>query len=220
MAPRVPNLAHGWQLMPDPRVLQATIRDFIRPAVRAVPTRMAQQLGYGRVMLGADFGPNLVSRWTATDRGLDVSVATSGREDHDIVMELLICLGQALWERLSVDQRTAYWRLLDEEIGSGVVGEIDEEASQAKRALLANRNTARSRVRLERYGCSSFAGTAAEYVHSLWHDVSVRSGPDHLPPAQLRRRLELLSRWFPPDRGYRLFPRSRGRRHTRGADSG
>ena len=52
MTPRVPNLAHGWQLMPDP---QATIRDFIRPAVRAVPTRMAQQLGYGRVMLGADF---------------------------------------------------------------------------------------------------------------------------------------------------------------------
>jgi hypothetical protein len=179
---------------------------------------MAQQLGYGRVMLGADLGPNLVSRWTATDRGLDVSIATSGREDHDIVMELLICLGQALWESLNVDQRPAYWRLLDEEIGSGVVGEIDEEALQAKRALLANRNSARSRVRLDRYGCSSFAGTAAEYVHSLWHDVSVRSGPDHLPPAQLRRRLEFLTRWFPPDRGYRLFPRSRGRRHTRGAD--
>jgi hypothetical protein len=147
MAPRVPNLAHGWQLVTDPRVLEATIRDFIRPAVRAVPTRMAQQLGYGRVMLGADLGPNLVSRWTATDRGLDVSIATSGREDHDIVMELLICLGQALWERLNVDQRPAYWRLLDEEIGSGVVGEIDEEALQAKRALLANRNSARSRVR-------------------------------------------------------------------------
>jgi hypothetical protein len=87
MAPRVPNLAHGWQLMPDPRVLQATIRDFIRPAVRAVPTRMAQQLGYGRVMLGADIGPNLVSCWTATDRGLDVSLVTSGRQDHDIVMD-------------------------------------------------------------------------------------------------------------------------------------
>jgi len=35
--------------------------------------------------------------------------------------------------------------------------------------------------------------------------VEVRSGPDYLPAPQLRRRLELLSLWFPPDRGYRLF---------------
>jgi hypothetical protein len=39
----------------------------------------------------------------------------------------------------------------------------------------------------------------------LWHDVEVRSGPDYLPAPQLRRRLELLSLWFPFDRGYRLF---------------
>jgi hypothetical protein len=25
----------------------------------------------------------------------------------------------------------------------------------------------------------------------------------------LRRRMELLVRWFPPDRGYRLFPAAR-----------
>jgi hypothetical protein len=25
----------------------------------------------------------------------------------------------------------------------------------------------------------------------------------------LRRRLDLLARWFPPDRGYRLFPPAR-----------
>jgi hypothetical protein len=46
----------------------------------------------------------------------------------------------------------------------------------------------------------------AEYVRRLWHEVTVRTGPDYLPAAPLRRRLELMARWFPPNRGYRLFP--------------
>jgi hypothetical protein len=57
-----------------------------------------------------------------------------------------------------------------------VTGEIDELALDEKRALLAGR-----RKRLDRYGGASFAGTAAEYVHSLWHDVTIRTGRDYLP---------------------------------------
>ncbi len=84
-------------------------------------------------------------------------------------------------------------------------GEIDEQALEEKRSLLASRVHARSRRQLARYGRAAFAGTTAEYVHCLWHDVTVRTGPDHLPAPQLRRRLELLAGWFAPDRGYRLF---------------
>jgi hypothetical protein len=75
-----------------------------------------------------------------------------------------------------------------------------------KRALLGGNISAASERRLERYGRASFAGTASEYVHCLWHDVKVVSGPEHLPAQQLRRRLELLSGWFPPGRGHKLFP--------------
>jgi hypothetical protein len=200
------RLAHGWKLSsghPAPLLL---IRDFIRPAVRAVPSRMAHQLGSCRVSLVSSLGgPDLASQWTATDRGVEVSLAAADRDEHDIAMEMLLCLGQALWERLPHNQRKAYWLLLDTEIRAGITGEIDEEALREKRALMANRFSAASSRRLERYGGASFAGTAAEYVHCLWHDVEVRSGPDCLPAPQLRRRLELLSRWFPPDRGYRLF---------------
>ena|SRR2546430_12785496 len=89
----------------------------------------------------------------------------------------------------------------------GVSGEIDEEALKEKRALFSRRACARSRTHLERYACASFAGTVAEYVHCLWHDVTVRTGREHLPSVWLRRRLQLLARWFPPDRGHRLFPR-------------
>jgi hypothetical protein len=200
------RLAHGWKLDAGRVAPPSLIREFIRPAVRAVPSPMAHQLGLCRVLLVSSLGgPDLASQWTATDRGVEVSLATADRDEHDIAMEMLLCLGQALWERLPHNQRQAYWLLLDTEIRAGITGEIDEEALKEKRALMANRFSAASGRRLERYGGASFAGTAAEYVHCLWHDVEVRSGPDYLPAPQLRRRLELLSLWFPPDRGYRLF---------------
>jgi hypothetical protein len=168
---------------------------------------MARQLGYCRFQLVVDLGsPDLVSEWTVGEPDLRFSLATGGRTGHDIAMELLVCLGQALWEKLSPKQLRAYWLLLDSEFLAGVSGEIDEEALKEKRALLGSRVSAASDRRLELYAGASFAGTAAEYVHSLWHDVEVVSGPEHLPAERLRRRLDLLSAWFPPGRGYRLYP--------------
>jgi hypothetical protein len=85
-----------------------------------------------------------------------------------------------------------------------VAGEIDEDALEHKRRLIGAGG--RDSTLLERFGFAAFAGTAAEYVHCLWHEVTVRQGPDHLPPQWLRRRLELLAGWFPPNPGNRLFP--------------
>ena len=194
------------------------ISELIRPALRAVPPGLARQLGAWHVSVVDQLGsPRVASEWTEADRGLEISLAARGREPHDVALELLVCLGQALWTKLSHQQRKAYWLLLDEEIGAGVTGEIDEGALREKRLLLSSRLSARSKRRLERYGCASFAGTAAEYVHSLWHDVTIRSGPDYLPAQQLRRRLELLAAWYPPARGRRLFPRAGiARRQRRG----
>jgi hypothetical protein len=140
------------------------------------------------------------------DDGLEVSVTTAGIEEHDVAMEVLLCLGQGLWERLADGELRAYWMLLCDEISMGIEGEIDEQALEEKRSLLGSRAHALSRQQLARYGRAAFAGTVAEYVHCLWHEVTVRTGPDYLPVAPLRRRLELMARWFPPNRGYRLFP--------------
>src|SRR5262249_25524831 len=130
-------------------------------------------------------------------------------EEHGIAMELLVCLGQALWERLSVPELNAYWTILRHEIDSGIEGEIDEQALEEKRSLLQSPSHANSACNLESYGCSSFAGPGAEYFHCLGHDVPIRGGADSLPVEALRRRLKLLERWFPPDRSYRLFPPAR-----------
>jgi hypothetical protein len=120
--------------------------------------------------------------------------------------EVLLCLGPALWERLSNAELCACWILLRDEISAGIEGEIDEQALEGKRSLFERRSHARGAAQLTCYGCASFTGMSAEYVRCLWHEITVRTGPDYLPTQPLRRRLELMARWFPPDHGHRLFP--------------
>jgi hypothetical protein len=201
------RLAHGWRLMGPARAPGEVVRKFVRPAVRAVPPLMARRLGRCRFLLLPLADSEVTSRWAESGLDLDVTVTTSGLEGHDIAMELLLCLGQALWGRMTAEEVRAYWSLLDQELTEAVTGEIDEQALEEKRLLLAGRG--HREEQLKRYGFASFAGTAAEYVHCLWHDVTVCAGPDHLPAQQLRRRLALLARWFPAGRGYRLYPAGR-----------
>jgi hypothetical protein len=72
------RLAHGWKLDAGRVAPPPLIHEFIRPAVRAVPSRMAHQLGLCRVLLVSSLGgSDLASQWTATDRGAEVSLATT-----------------------------------------------------------------------------------------------------------------------------------------------
>src|SRR5215467_13745370 len=132
------RLAHRWTLLRGPGFPHALVREFIRPAVRAVPASMARRLGHCRISLDvADM--TLASQWTETEAGLEVSFMTAGSEDHDIALELLLCLGQALWEKLSDREIREYWLVLDQEIRAGISGEIDEQALEEKCSLLASR---------------------------------------------------------------------------------
>lgn len=210
-------LAHGWRLVDQAGLPRQTMAGFLRPAVRAVPKGLAARLGSCRVILLPRL-EDAISRWTQTEGRLEIELATEEVEPHDLALELLVCLGQALWESASAEERAAYLVLLEHEIAADVSGEIDEDALEEKRRLLSSPLLARSPRRLERYAAASFAGTAAEYVHALWHDVTVRTGPDYLPAEWLRRRLELLAHWFPPPRGRRLF--SGGQAPVPGGESG
>jgi hypothetical protein len=200
------RLAHGWKLAASGEVTESLVREFVRPAVRAAPAALARRLGRCFIRLLVEPESTIASRWTAKPGGFEIELMTAGQEDHDVAMELLLCLGQCLWERLSDHELRSYWTLLSRELEAGIEGEIDEQAYEAKRRLQRSKACARNLGRLLEYGRASFSATAAEYVHSLWHDVTVREGSNHLPAAALRRRLELLRRWFPPNRGYRLFP--------------
>jgi hypothetical protein len=202
------RLAHGWLLENRAGLPRSIVREFIRPAVRAVPGALAARLGICHLILFPRLqATKLTSQWTQMGDGIEIALATEETEPHDLAMELLLCLGQAVWEAAEPGERRAYLKLLAEEMDAAVSGEIDEDALREKRLLLSSRGLARSPRRLLRYAAVSFAATAAEYVHCLWHDVTMRAGPDHLPPLPLRRRLETFHRWFPPDRGHRLFAR-------------
>ena len=155
------RLAHGWTLSRGSGMSRLLVREFIRPAVRAVPSSLARRLGPCRISLPAEAAADVASRWTITDSGLEVSITTERVEEHDVAMELLLCLGQALWERLSDAELRAYWMLLCDEISAGIEGEIDERALEEKHTLFKSRSHANSGQRLTRYGRSSFAGTAA-----------------------------------------------------------
>jgi hypothetical protein len=113
------RLAHGWILSRDSGISESLVREFIRPAVRAVPSSMARRLGPCRIALLAQAELNVASRWTTTTSALEVSVMTNELEEHDIAMELLVCLGQALWERLSVAELRA---VLDNTAGRDQLG--------------------------------------------------------------------------------------------------
>ncbi len=126
-----------------------------------------------------------------------MEVNESETSPHDCALEVLTCLGEVLWHSESAGERRAWLELLREEIEAGVESDIDEQALREKRAMLSSRILAASPRRLERYAEVSFAGTMAEYVHSLWHEVTVKTGPDYLPLLWLRRRFALFARWFP-----------------------
>src|SRR5215831_9925977 len=116
------RLAHGWMLICDSGTSESLVREFIRPAVRAVPSLMARRLGPCRILLRVEAETNVTSQWTATTSDLEVSVVTSAIEPHDVAMEVLVCLGQVLWERLSAAELRAYWTILWNEINSGIAG--------------------------------------------------------------------------------------------------
>src|SRR5438270_46899 len=116
MQDRPLRLAHGWILSHHSGASETLKREFIRPAVRAAPSSLAHRLGSCRISLLPEIEAGVSSRWKTTTGGLEVSIATEGVEDHDIAMELLLCLGQALWEKLSDAEIRAYWTLLSDEI--------------------------------------------------------------------------------------------------------
>ena len=205
------RLSHGWGLSTsDTR--PEIVAEFIRPAVRAVPQAIARRLKRCEISLSARVDDEHgASRWSLTGAKVEIAVATEGVEPHDVALELLICIGQTLWEVVSPAICNTWINLLCTELGEQVTGEIDEQALGAKRALLASRSVLRSRRCWEEYARASFASTVAEYVHCLWHDVTVRTGQEHLPARSLRRRLVQLAEWFPPGRGRRLFAALRRR---------
>lgn len=195
-------MAQGWLLSNTAGLSPEVIEEYLRAPVAEVPGSIAARIGPCSVEVAERLLPEAASRWTVEAGGTRLELAAGGVEPHDLAMELLICVGQIVWDGAAEEERAEYLRLLGDELREGVSGEIDEEVLPLKRRLMAN---PASRGRLERYAAASFASTLAEYIHCLWHDVTVRSGPEHLAGEIVRSRLELMARLYPPDPDQQLW---------------
>jgi len=219
----ISGLPHGWEFHSAVALGPAEERTIVREPVEAVPEAIAKRLGKVRVLavpyIACTESGDAVARhkpagethtaaWVETPEHINLLLACRELDAHDTGFELLASLAELLLPRLTSDERTAYNRLLDEELRHGARGEIDEEAFAAKKAFLGASPGQPSASPLEHYRGVSFVSTAAEFMHGLWHDVQVRIGPEHLPVAQLRRRMTLLAELFPLNPGYRLFDES------------
>jgi len=195
-------------------------RTMVREPAQAVPAGIAERIGPLRVLLvpyiGCAESVDLVcaakpkgethtAAWVETGDRTNLLLACREIDAHDTGFEFLASVAELLRPRLTLAELAAYDELLDEELRHGVRGEIDEEALTAKQALLAIRPWRRSRLQYEPYRDISLVSTLAEFMHGLWHDVQIRVGPEHLPLAQLRRRMLLMAQLFPPNPGYSLF---------------
>ena len=71
MQARPLRLAHKWILSRDSGISESLVHDFIRPAIRAVPSSMARRLGPCRIVLLAQAEADVTSRWNTTNRSLE-----------------------------------------------------------------------------------------------------------------------------------------------------
>ncbi len=216
----ISHLAHGWEMHAAVPLTRAEERSMVREPAQAVPEGVAKRLANLRVLLvpyvGCAENGDLVcfvkpagethsSVWLDTEDRVNLILPCRELDPHDTGFEFLASVAELLHPRLAETELATYTQLLDEELRAGIPGEIDEDSLLAKEPLMKRRVQRRARAAFERYRDISFAGTMAEYMHGLWHDVQIRVGPEHLPLPQLRRRMELLAGMFPPNQGYRVF---------------
>jgi hypothetical protein len=214
------HLAHDWELHSAVLLSPAEERTMVREPAHAVPDSVAQRLGKIRLLLvpylaclpegdvvtfTKPAGEAHTSVWAEAEGVTRVVLACRELDAHDTGFELLGCIAELLRPHLTEPELAAYDRLLEDELRQGATGEIDEEALRAKTAMAGKGSKRHQREEFEKYRDLSLIETLTEYMHGLWHDVQIRVGPEHLPLPQLRLRMELLARLFPPNDGYQVF---------------
>jgi hypothetical protein len=214
------HLPHNWEMHSAVSLTPAEERTMVREPTQGVPGAIAQRLGKLRVLVvpyvACSEAGDLVSFskpegethsavWVETEKQICLVLSCRELDAHDTGFEFLASVAELLRPRLTPEELERFTQLLEEEIRTGVPGEIDEDALAAKQPLASSRNRRQNHGRFERYRDISFVSTAAEYMHGLWHDVQVRVGPEHLPISPLRRRMKLLAEMFPPNPGYTVF---------------
>jgi len=133
--------------------------------------------------------------------------AIKEREVADYHYDFYHAMATLSADHMGEEDLDRYYRVLREELGNNVHGEVDERGWHLKQNLLRRQTNVRRESKLFReYARQSFIDTMTLYLHGICCDIDIETGPRQIPSRFLRRRLELLESMFPPPQGYAVFP--------------
>lgn len=142
-------------------------------------------------------------------------VAIQDLSPNEYHYNLYNALASLAWEVTPLETRDAWTQSLKDELKRGVHGEIDEISWQRKNEVLAKQaQPTRDSKLLRDYVRASFIDTMTLFLHGICCDIDVEPSPRQIPSTEIRRRLELLRRFYPLGEGYALFPEELGRRKS------
>lgn len=140
-------------------------------------------------------------------------IATEDVSPNAYHYNLYSALSSLAWEVAPSDVRQAWAKSIKEELKRGVHGEIDEISWQRKNEVLSKQSQPlRDSKLLRAYLRASYIDTMTLFLHGICCDIDVEPSPRQIPSVEIRRRLELLRRFYPLGEGYALFPEEIGGR--------
>ncbi len=108
---------------------------------------------------------------------------------------------------VSEDHFNQFSTLLREELRARVHGEVDQQGWRLKELLMRRQTNLRRETKLfKEYARQAFIDTLTLYLHGICCDIDIEPGPRQLPSRYLRKRLVLLENFYPPPKGYAVFP--------------
>ena len=100
-----------------------------------------------------------------------------------------------------------YSALLRDELNSEVHGEVDENSWRLKQTLRRSKTGVRRETKaFQMYVRQSFTDTLTLFLHGICCDIDIETGPRQLASRHMRKRLELFRGFYPPPKGYAVFP--------------
>ncbi len=206
-------------------VAEEDLRDYLQdpvaalpPAVQAILPRLLVFLvpylekpnGKGEELVTFEKPPEktqVASAQLNSGEGAVIVLAVKDREVAECHYYFYRAVATLAAEHVPAEVEEAFNRLLRDELGNRVHGEVDEPGWQLKQSLLRRQTNMRRETKAFRtYARQALIDTLTLYLHGICCDIDVETGPRQLPSRFLRRRLELLESYFPPPPGYAVFP--------------
>jgi hypothetical protein len=187
-------------------IAEEDLRQYLHDPIAALPPGNGRSAGWVEFEKPPE-GKQVFWVTTEVEQRTMLLFATKEVDVADYHYHFYNALATVISNHWAPDSQDGYLRMLREEFGSDVHGEVDEKSWHLKQALVRRQSNARKETKAFReYARQSFADTLTLYLHGICCDIDVETGPRQMPSRYLRRRLELLASLYPPPEGYTVFP--------------